>query len=397
MKKDHAARQGNSSERALLLELQAIKQDPLGKRVVHFAVSLAPAGEDLPRKLDGAIRFLQKSFEKAPYFRIFAIGNGDLFAAYANVSLADVVGICGKVEKLFMGDGALTVRNAYDEYGFFKILEAAREIDRVIAAVQTRAPREPAESETVGKTPMTPENLAFLVDKLRHADVRDCISSQPVHVIGQTAGTVEFVEFFLSTQAIEQSFLPGVSVAANPWLFHALRAELDRAALRAVLREVKAGNHPAFSLNLGVSTILSPVFSEFLARMPADLAARIILEVHKTDLVQNGARIRDLTALVAERGLRLCIDGLNWKDFEFLAIDRIAPQYAKIIWSDELLSAGPADLAPFAQSLKAFAPRTAAILSHCDNPRAFPLIHALGIPLVQGYLADQFCQSGLGL
>jgi EAL domain-containing protein (putative c-di-GMP-specific phosphodiesterase class I) len=385
------------AERALLHELHAIKRDPLGKRIIHFAVSLAPAGEDLPRRLDGATRFILKSFEKAPFCRVFTIGNHDLFVLYSNLPLSDVVGICSKVEKLFMGEAPLTVRNAYNEYGFFKNFEAAKELDRVVAAVKGIVAHAPVESETTAKQPMKPENLAFLAEKLRNADVRDCISNQPVYGMGETAHSIEFVEFFLSTQAIERSFLPKVSIAASPWLFHALREELDRAALRAILREVHEFSHKAFSLNLGIATILSREFAEFLNRAPADLAARIVLEVHKTDLVQNGTRIKELMALISDKGLKLCIDGLDWKDFEILALERLRPHYVKVIWSNDLLTVPPTDLIHFTRALAAFEGRTAAILSHCDNPRAFPLIRSLGITLVQGHLADQFFKSGMAL
>jgi hypothetical protein len=385
------------AERAFLHELHAIKRNPLGKRIIHFAVSLAPAGEDLKLRLDGATRFIQKSFEKAQDVKLFTAGNCDLFVTYANLPLAEVVLICNKVEKLFMGDAVLSVRNAYNEFGFFKINDAVKELDRVVAAVKAISGRGGAQEEELGHQPMKPELLAVLIERLRNADMRHCIESQSIYLTGDSSHSVEFVEFTLSADKIQRNFLPGIKITSNPWLFHALREELDRAALKAMVREVQEHSHRAFSANLGIATILSKDFAEFLTRAPEGLASRFVIEVHKTDLIQNSALIPAVRKVTGEAKIRLCIDGVEWRDFDLLNFEKLRPDYVKIIWNNDLLEATPPELSSFVKAMQGFGTGTKAILSHCDNPRAFPLIRPMGIKMVQGRLADQFYKSGVDL
>ncbi|MBF0325098.1 EAL domain-containing protein [Magnetospirillum moscoviense] len=385
------------AERAFLHELHAIKRDPLGKRIIHFAVSLAPAGEDLKLRMDGATRFIQKSFEKAQNFKLFTAGNRDLFVTYANLPLAEVVLICNKVEKLFMGDAVLSVRNAYNEFGFFKICDAVKELDRVVAAVKAITGRGGAQDDEGGQQPMKPELLAVLIERLRNADMRNCIESQSIYLAGDSSHSVEFVEFTLSADKIQRNFLPGIQITSNPWLFHALREELDRAALKAMVREVQEYSHKSFSANLGINTILSKDFAEFLVRAPEGLASRFVIEVHKTDLIQNSALIPAVRKVTGEAKIKLCIDGVEWRDFELLNFEKLRPDYVKIIWNNDLLEATPAELSSFVKAVQGFGAGTKAILSHCDNPKAFPLIRPMGIRLVQGRLADQFYKSGVAL
>ena len=381
------------AERAFLHELNVVKRDPLGKRIVHFAVSLAPTGEDMKMKVDGAMRYVQKAFEKSPYLKVFALGNKDLFVFYSNLSLAEVVLICNKVEKLFLGDGVLTVRNAYQEFGFFKVLDASKELDKITEAVKGLIGRGGV-APAVGKQPMTVENLALLVEKLGGSDVRDCIVSQPVYRMEEAAKGVEFVEYTLSIEEIERKFLPTTSIASNPWLFHALREHLDRGALKVMVRELQEYGHGSVSVNLGMSTILGKEFQDFLDKISPEIAARIVLEVHKTDLVQHSALLGDLTGMVGARKLRLCVDGIEWRDLDLLGFNVLEPHYLKIIWNNDLLEAPPALMNRFVRSVKQIGGRTQVILSHCDNPKAFPLVRPLGIRLVQGRLADQFFKAG---
>lgn len=385
------------SERAFLHELHAIKKDPLGKRLIHFAVSLAPAAQDVTNRVESAKNFIKRSFAKSPYCQIYTASNNDLFVAYSHVSISEVLGVCSRVEKLFCEDQVVSQRNAYNEYAFFKVADAVKELDKVFTAFKTIVAEKQPDPQRFGKKAMTAENLQFLSDKLRTADLRHCIFNQPVYFIGQKVPSIEFLEFYVSSQQIESNFLPEASLVGNPWLFHALKDEFDRATLRAVAKEIPEYRHKAFSLNVSLTTVLAREFADFYEKLPTKLAGRIILEIHKTDLVQNFGLMKDVKQLADEKGLKICIDGLDWHDLEVLCFDRLKPAFVKIVWHNDLLSVPPDELQAFVLGAKKIADSTQLVLSRCDNPKAFPFARGLGIRYVQGRLADQFFKSGLEL
>lgn len=384
------------SERKFLHELHAIKKDPLGKRIIHFFVSQAPRNGDMFRKTESAKAFVRKAFARSPYVEVFTAHNGDIFVTYSHVTVSEVLQTCSRIEKLFCDDNVVGARNAYNEYAFYKVADAVKDLDKVFHVVKAIiADAQPAEAK-VGKKAMTPENLSFLSEKLRNADLRHCIFNQPVYFIGDKVPSIEFLEFFVSSNQIESNFLPETSLTGNPWLFNALKEDFDRATLRTLAKEIAEYRHKSFSVNVSLSTLLGRDFADFYESLPTRLAGRIVLEVHKTDLVQNFALVADVKALCEEKGLRLCIDGLDWRDFQVLCLNRLKPHFVKVIWHADLLAAPPEQLAHFVEAVKAHE-TSEIVLSRCDNARAFPFAKTLGIRYVQGKLADQFFKNGMEL
>jgi hypothetical protein len=389
------------AERAFLHELHAIKKSPVGKRLIHFNVSMAPANRDVARRVESAKNFIKKSFERSPYCQIYQASNYDLFVAYSHISVSEVLGVCSRVEKLFCEE-PVTSRNPYNEYSFYKVADAVKELDQVFAAFkailgQGQGSTNGSGNSESGKKPMGPEHLSLLSEKLRTTDLRHCIFNQPVYFIGAKVPSIEFLEFYVASKQIESVFLPDVSLSGSPWLFHALAGDYDRATLRALSKEISEYRHKAFSVNVSLSTVLSKDFMDFYEKLPTKLAGKIVLEIHKTDLVQHFSLYRDVQALVREKGLRLCVDGLEWRDFAVLNFRHVSPDFIKVIWHNELLSASHEDLAVLVRGKAGLSENCELVLSRCDSPKAFPFARTLGVKYVQGRLADQFFKSGMEL
>ncbi|HSV30362.1 MAG TPA: hypothetical protein VLL76_12440, partial [Candidatus Omnitrophota bacterium] len=366
------------SERAFLHELHSVKKDPLGKRIIHFFVSLAPQGGDMAKKIDSAKQFIKKAFAKSPYCQVFSAHNGDIFVTYSHITVSEVLASCNRVEKLFCESAVLSARNAYNEYGFYKVADAVKDIDKVFTAFKSIIAQSQPEPDKYTKRPLSPENLSFLCEKLRNADLRACIFNQPVYFIGNKVPSIEFLEFYVSTAQIESVFLPDTNILGNAWLFQALKEEFDRATLRTVAKEIVDYRHKSFSVNVGLSTILGREFADFYEALPSKLAGRIVLEIHKTDLVQNFNLMKDVKQLVEEKGLKLCIDGVDWRDFEILCLDKLKPNYVKVVWHNDLLSTSESELTHFVKAVKAH-DACEIVLSRCDNPKAFPFARTLGV------------------
>lgn len=385
------------SERAFLHELHAVKKSPLGKRLIHFCVSMAPPARDVSRRVESARNFIKKSFERSPYCQVFNASNNDLFVAYSHIPVSEVLGVCRRVEKLFC-DEPVTNRNPYNEHSFYKVADAVKELDLVFAAFKgILSHGNEGLAAGSAKRPMGPEHLTLLSDKLRTTDLRHCIFNQPVYFIGNKVPSIEFLEFYMASKQIEEQFLPDVSLGGNPWLFHALACDYDRATLRALAKEIAEYRHKAFSVNVSLSTILSTDFAEFYDKLPTKLAGKIVLEIHKTDLIQHFSLIKDVKELVRRKGLKLCVDGLEWRDFEVLQLKRLAPDFVKVIWHNEMLSANNDELGVLVRGKAGLAENCELIMSRCDSPKAFPFARTLGVKYVQGRLADQFFKTGMEL
>jgi EAL domain len=377
------------SERAFLHELHMVRKDPLGKRLIHFFVSLAPHSPDLEKRLEWTHQFIKKNFANSPYCEVFQASNNDIFVTYSHVTVSTVLAACARIEKVFMSDGVVSVRNAYNEYAFYKVCDAVKDLDKVFTAFKTLIALNQPSPEKFTKRPMAPAALVMLAEKLRTSDLRNCIFNQPVYFIGDKVPSIEYLEFYVSSQMIEQTFIPDNSVTANPWLFNALKEHFDRAIFKVVAREIPEYRHKSFAINVSLPMVLSREFTDFCSTLPTRLAGRIVIEIHKTDVVQNLGLYRDVESLAAEKELRLCIEGVEWGDFDVLNFSRVKADFIKVIWHNDMLAADAATMGSFVKAIKSHE-GAEVILSRCDHPRAFPLAKALGIRYVQGKLADQF-------
>ncbi len=387
------------SERAMLHELHAIKKDPHGKRLIHFFVSLAPPlpPADMARKVKTAKALIKNGFSRTHYCEVFSARNGDIFVTYSHVSISEVLAICNQLEQMFCGDNGSSVRNSYNEYAFYKVADALSDLDKIFSTFKAIITEVGSTGTQVSKRLMTPEDLSQLSEKLRFSDVRHCIFNQPIYFIGKKVPSIEFLEFYVSIQQVETHLLPGVSLSGNPWLFHALCEDLDRATLRAVGREIADYRHKAFSVNVGLNTVLSKEFADFYGLLPSKLAGKIVLEVNKTDLVQNLPKMKDARSLADEKGLKICIDGMSWYDFEIMNLNRLSPHFIKVGWNNDLLAAGQAEITPLVEARKHLPEGCELILTRCDDPRAFVFARTLGVRYVQGRLADQYFKTGMEL
>ncbi len=82
-------------------------------------------------------------------------------------------------------------------------------------------------------------------------------------------------------------------------MFHSLKEHFDRAAFKVVAHEVPEYRHKSFAINVRLPMVLSREFAEFCDGLPSRLAGRIVVEAHKTDIVQHCGPFRG--ALVLSR------------------------------------------------------------------------------------------------
>ena len=72
-----------------------------------------------------------------------------------------------------------------------------------------------------------------------------------------------FQELYVSIPDLQQTVLPEYDLGSNKWLFQHLTQTLDTRMLSMLMRNDDSTISSSFSINLNVSTILSPQFLNF--------------------------------------------------------------------------------------------------------------------------------------
>src|SRR3546814_17190167 len=116
---------------------------------------------------------------------------------------------------------------------------------------------------------------------------------QPVCEVGDDGRPVPlFYELFTSIVALRQTLMPGQNLYSDRWLFQYLTGKLDLRMLAWLTRNDDATLRHSFSLNINISSVLSPRFLEFDARLDKPRRTPIVIELQKVDVLADLTRYR---------------------------------------------------------------------------------------------------------
>ncbi|MEA2755262.1 MAG: hypothetical protein QOJ54_1551, partial [Aliidongia sp.] len=198
-----------------------------------------------------------------------------------------------------------------------------------------------------------------------------------------------FRELFISIADLQKQVLPNFDILANRWLFQYLTETLDKRMLALLMRNDDPAIATSFSVNLNISTILSPEFLSFDASLKSGARGTIVLEVQWIDVYSDIATFNFARDFARERGYRICLDGLTDLTLEHFNRDRLGVDLAKLRWSPSLADE---HLVQARQRLKDFIDQTGksrVILYNVDIEAGVRLGHSIGIALYQGRFIDQ--------
>ncbi len=163
------------------------------------------------------------------------------------------------------------------------------------------------------------------------------IRRQPVcAIIPNDAPKAIYREVYVSIPDLRDAVMPKRDIASDRWLFQYLTQTLDRRVLTMLRRGDDSALAHSYSLNLNISTLLSPEFQAFDQSLRPGTRGSIIIEVEKVDIFNDiGAYIfaRDY---VRERGYRICLDGVTALTLPFIDRDRLGIDLVKVFWSPDL-------------------------------------------------------------
>ena len=396
----------------LLLDYaQRIGKNLSERRAVHVHLSkLKPFNQR-----DHHIRFAVNSFDALLARckgQLFVLSNNDIVAVLAGATVAEIDEVVLKLRFLFEDDPLSKDESQTGQIGetgnsafctwfdlershddFRRMAEdmlAAAEARRI--AQQKAQKEEPEAAEERVTVALTSERLGVLETQLKSMDLMPLIRRQPVCALTESGSpTPVFNELYVSIAELQRAVMPDVDLSSSRWLFQHLTEVLDTSVMR-LLPELEIDLPLSTSININISTLLSPAFLEFDRKLRAVTKKTIVLEVQSIDLFANMSGYLLARDFVRERGYRVCLDGFDLLTFPIVGRQQVGFDFQKIQWQpdieDEVIARRRAGLV---EAGRAPGP-TRVILNRCESPRALDFGRSIGITLFQGRHIDKLAK-----
>ena len=390
-------RKFTKGRRAVHLRLSRLR--PYNRREHHLRIA-ATVFDKLVRDYDGAL------------FRLF---NNDLIVICDGASVADIDHAVLHLRYLFSEDPFLKHDEDGDtrfcawfdlEEDYLDLLNLAQ---RMVSAQTQHAQRknersdkgpasksEEEREEEAPQSPLDPPNLAILEQAIAQADLSTIIRRQPIcAVVPDRKPEPVYYEIYTSIASLRETLMPDVDMQANQWLFQDLTKHLDRRMISYLARDDDAMLGQAFSINLNVSTLLSPEFLDFDEALNSGTRSGIVIELQLFDVYADLGNFLFARDFLHERGYKFCLDGTTHMSLPLINREDLGFDLVKLQWSPDLFD----QLHGFRGNGLRQAARDMGserlILNRCDSEQALKVGQSLGITLYQGHLLDEMLSNNI--
>ena len=396
-----------SQEAAFLDYVERLRKNTSGRRAMHVRLSaLSPYN-----RRDHRLRIAISAFDHlittfdASVFRLF---DDDVVVICSGATVANMDEAVLHLRYLFSEDPLLK----YDEKGrkpFCDWYDLEKDYDKFLRLAEVtlgRRERQEAEKnnpnliqdelqDTQPNRPLDPQNLAVIAAGIAQTDISTMIRQQPICAMtSDRKPAAVYSEIYTSIESLRRTFMPNINLYADPWLFQHLTQHLDRQVLNYLSHADPNVLAKPFSLNLNISTLISPHFQEFDAVLSKQARRGIVIELQLIDIYANLANFLFARDLLRERGYRFCLDGMSHFSLPLVGREELGVDLVKLFWSADL---GEQLEGPRAEMLREAARKLGCeriILARCDTERALEFGQSLGITLYQGYLLDLMLTGG---
>ena len=238
--------------------------------------------------------------------------------------------------------------------------------------------------------PLTLEKLQKIEDMLKSADVSNLVKHQAIFELDEKDTLVQkFQEVYLSITELRDQVAPFTDFYTNPWLFFHLTRTLDRRVLTLLRHFNSASIIKSYSVNLNISTVLSPIFQTFHESFKGQQPAEIIIEIQKMDAFADIGAFTYACDFLKERGYKVCLDGITHMMLPLLNLKNMPIQYAKLFWFQEFAGANFSGVHAQIKEMVGDEAMPQLILSRCDTGEGFETGKKSGIKYFQGYYIDK--------
>jgi hypothetical protein len=389
-----SARIAATQESHLYDYLQRLERHRRDRRAVHIHLSSLAAINRREHHLRTALNAFD-GLVKMLNAQVFSLTNEDMIVVYKASAQDEIEGAIVKLRFLFADDPLIRDEAVGPPLCTWYSLD--QEYEQVLALVQQMVQEEEtrmraAEEKTAlaqraaapKGQPFTPAILVRTEAALAQADIANMLRRQPIcALVGQAPAQPVFYELFVAISELRQSLCPTINLSSAPWLFQELTETLDRRVLSLLTKHDDSTLERDISLNLNVSTILSPEFLVFDDNVKAGMRGTIVLELQKVDIFADLGAYLFARDFARERGYRVCIDGLTHSMLPFVDRERLGADLIKLIWDPSLVE----EMDMKSRALKRIGV-SRIILCRCDTPTSVEYGHSVGITLFQGRHID---------
>ena len=243
------------------------------------------------------------------------------------------------------------------------------------------------------KQPLTPKMLSMVENSLKGTDFANMIRRQSICVVvGSSQPQPMFDEVFVSVSDLRDTLLPNVDFSLTPWLFQHLTETLDKRVLSNINRHDDGSFKSHFSINLNVSTILSPDFISFDKGIPNAFKNTIFLELQPVDIFSDLASYIMAKNFAKERGYKICIDGISHTSLQYIDRERLDADLLKVFWSQDIIDRIEKNDENIFLDIKKNGP-SRVVLARVDDAKAIDIGHTLGINIFQGRYIQKLLTS----
>ena len=235
--------------------------------------------------------------------------------------------------------------------------------------------------------------LSMVENSLKGTDFANMIRRQSICVVvGSSQPQPMFDEVFVSVSDLRDTLLPNVDFSLTPWLFQHLTETLDKRVLSNINRHDDGSFKSHFSINLNVSTILSPDFISFDKGIPNAFKNTIFLELQPVDIFSDLASYIMAKNFAKERGYKICIDGISHTSLQYIDRERLDADLLKVFWSQDIINRIEKNDENIFLDIKKNGP-SRVVLARVDDAKAIDIGHTLGINIFQGRYIQKLLTS----
>lgn len=396
-----------SDEELLLDYVERLDKHRAGRRAVEVKLSWLRPYNQRPHH----IRIVKKAFD--PLVRkyqagIYELHNNNIVVLTKGAGIAEIEACVLHVRALFSEDPlfqasaeGLSAPEFCDWFDaaedFDKLLHRARVANEdrrksvTLLAAEAQAIR-PAE-DLPGNV-LSPTHLEQIEKIITRADLANVMRRQQVcAVLGKTRPTPIFHEIYFSMSYLAQQVMPGFNVTADQWLFQHLTRTLDTRMLALMTQRENAPMLKGGSINLSLSTILSPDFLEFDKTINNRERGPLSIEIPSIEALVEPADYLFARDFLKERGYKIVLDCVKHLNLALLERQRFGFDFIKMIWSPNLYddTRGQRRI-ELREAIHAIGSERV-VLCRCDSEMAVVAGEELGISLYQGRLIDALLQQ----
>ena len=390
-------KKNTGQEAALVAFLERMERQRASLLAVHIHLSRLSARNQRSQYIQAAFTTFDDAVSQQDG-QTFLLRNNDIIFVGLATQAQMIEDAVIRLRFLFSEDSLVLFSDVLEDSSFCTWHVLERDYDKFLdtcrrlhSLTRTRLPTD-LSSSGPPRIPLDAKSLSTLEDLLIGANLSNIIRNQPICSIGDGAEVSPlFHEIYVSISALEETLMPLVQIAGNPWLFQYVTQLLDKRMLAHLSHEWAEGRR--ISINMNVSTLLSPEFQKFDQMISTSARGRLVIEVQKVDIFADMGAFLFAREFVRDRGYRLCLDGMTHLTLPFIDREKLGLDMVKLFWSPDLAtSTNPRQVEELRASLAAFG-AARVILARCDSESAVKTGLSLGINLFQGRYVNGLMQQ----